>query len=119
MRVDAGQHTRLGKAKHGSSKAASYGGAFEPWSILMKADRKLQEDVLAELAWDPSIEASRIGVEVEHGIVTLSGHVPSFAEKEAARRAAQRVSGVKGVAVDVHVVLPGQSIRTDADIAKS
>jgi osmotically-inducible protein OsmY len=85
----------------------------------MKADRKLQEDVLAELAWDPSIEASRIGVEVEDGIVTLSGHVPSFAEKEAARRAAQRVSGVKGVAVDVHVVLPGQSIRTDADIAKS
>src|SRR5690242_3128756 len=85
----------------------------------MKTDRKLQEDVLAELAWDPSIEASRIGVEVEDGIVTLSGHVPSFAEKEAARRAAQRVSGVKGVAVDVHVVLPGQSIRTDADIAKS
>jgi osmotically-inducible protein OsmY len=85
----------------------------------MKTDRKLQEDVIAELAWDPSIEASHVGVQVEDGIVTLSGQVPSFIEKEAARRAAQRVAEVKGVAVDLHVVLPGHSERTDADLAKS
>ena len=85
----------------------------------MKTDRELQQDVTAELAWDPSIEASRIGVEVDGGIVTLSGHVPSFAEKEAARRAAQRVVGVRGVAVELQVVLPGHATRTDADLART
>ena len=85
----------------------------------MKTDRQLQEHVVAELAWDPSIEASRIGVQVEDAIVTLSGHVASFAEKEAARRAAQRVADVRGVAVDLHVVLPDHAERTDADLARS
>jgi osmotically-inducible protein OsmY len=85
----------------------------------MKTDRQLQDEVVAELAWDPSIEASRIGVAVEDGIVTLSGHIPSFAEKEAARRAAQRVAEVRGIAIDLHVVLPGHAERTDADLAKS
>lgn len=85
----------------------------------MKTDRQLQEDVSAELAWDPSIDATRIGVAVDDGIVMLSGEVPSFADKEAAGRLAQRVAGVRGVAIDLHVVLPGHAQRTDADIAKA
>lgn len=85
----------------------------------MKTDRQLQEDVLAELDWDPAVEASHIGVEVEAGIVTLSGRVHSFAEKDSARDAAQRVADVKGVAVELEVILPGQFQRTDADLAKT
>lgn len=84
----------------------------------MSNDRQLQQDVIAELGWDAAIDASRIGVEARDGIVTLTGHVESYAQKWAAERAAQRVSGVKGVAVEMNVVLPGSSQRTDADIAR-
>jgi osmotically-inducible protein OsmY len=84
----------------------------------MSNDRQLQQDVIAELGWDAAIDASRIGVEAEDGIVTLTGHVESYAQKWAAERAAQRVSGVKGVAVEMEVVLPGSSQRSDADIAR-
>lgn len=84
----------------------------------MNNDRKLQQDVIAELGWDAAIDASRIGVETNDGIVTLTGHVESYAQKWAAERAAQRVSGVKGVAVEMDVMLPGSSQRTDADIAR-
>lgn len=85
----------------------------------MKTDRQLQEDVIAELAWDFAVEATHVGVEVEEGIVTLSGHVTSCAEKHAAEDAAQRVGGVKGVVVDLDVILPGSRQRTDEQIAKT
>lgn len=85
----------------------------------MSTDRQLQQNVIAELGWDAAIDASRIGVEAKNGIVTLSGHVESYAQKWAAERAAQRVSGVKGIAVEIDVVLPGSSQRTDADIASA
>lgn len=83
-----------------------------------KTDRQLQKDVIAELAWDPAIEASRIGVEVGDGIVTLSGHVCSYAEKLNAEQAAQRVAGVKGVALELKVALPGEAEHSDAELAK-
>lgn len=85
----------------------------------MSNDRQLQQDVVAELSWDATINASRIGVEAKNGIISLSGHVESYAQKWAAERAAQRVAGVKGVAVEMDVVLPGSSTRTDADIASA
>ena len=84
----------------------------------VKTDRQLQEDVMAELAWDRSVDSACIGVEVEEGIVTLSGHVGSCAEKGAAESAAQRVGGVRGVVLDLDVVLPGIRQRTDEQIAK-
>jgi len=61
----------------------------------MKTDAQLQLDVIAELKWEPSVNAAQIGVEVKDGIVTLAGHVSSYAEKYDAERAAQRVAGVK------------------------
>jgi osmotically-inducible protein OsmY len=85
----------------------------------MKTDAQLQQDVIAELNWEPSVNAAQIGVEVKDGIVTLAGHVSSYAEKYAAERAAQRVSGVKALAVEMNVNLPGSSKRIDADIARS
>jgi osmotically-inducible protein OsmY len=83
-----------------------------------KTDRRLQTDVIAELAWDPAIEASRIGVEVVDGIVTLSGHVPSCAEKWNAEQAAQRVAGVKGMVVELKVDLPGGTEHADSELAR-
>jgi osmotically-inducible protein OsmY len=87
--------------------------------VPMKTDSQLQQDVLAELKWEPSVHAAEIGVEVKDGIVTLAGHVGSYSEKWDAERAAQRVSGVKALAVEMDVKLLGTSQRTDADIARS
>ncbi|NYG34775.1 BON domain-containing protein [Sphaerotilus montanus] len=83
----------------------------------MKTDSQLQQDVSAELDWEPSVHAARIGVEVKDGVVTLAGQVDSYAEKWNAERAAQRVSGVRALATELQVQLTSLSQRTDADIA--
>ena len=85
----------------------------------MKTDAQLKDDVIEELRWDPQIsDADAIGVGVKDGAVILSGHVPSYAEKSAAAQAAERVSGVKAVANDLKVELPGAP-RDDVDIAEA
>ena len=81
------------------------------------SDVDLQRDILDELEWEPSVNAAHIGVTVKEGVVTLTGHVPSYAEKYAAERAAKRVHGVMAVANELDVKLPGSSQRTDQDIA--
>jgi osmotically-inducible protein OsmY len=83
----------------------------------MKTDFELQRDVLDELKWEPSVDAAHLGVAVKDGIVTLTGHVASYAQKYAAERAAKRVLGVRAVANELDVKLPGSSRRTDEDIA--
>lgn len=83
----------------------------------MKSDQQLKQDVIDELAWDPVVNETEIGVAVRDGIVTLSGHLQSYAEKYAAERVVQRLAGVKGLAVELDVVLPGVYQRTDAEIA--
>jgi osmotically-inducible protein OsmY len=85
----------------------------------MKTDKQLQLDVIAELSWEPSVNSGDIGVEVKDGIVTLAGHVGSYAEKINAEHATMRVSGVKALAVEMDVKLPGSSARNDVDIARS
>jgi osmotically-inducible protein OsmY len=86
----------------------------------MKTDTQLQSDVMAQLKYEPSvINAANIGVAVKDGIVTLSGFVDSYTEKWAAEQAAKKVAGVKAVAVEIEVKLPGSSQRTDAEIAQS
>jgi len=86
---------------------------------VKKSDTQLQQDVLAELKWEPSINAAQIGVEVRDGVVTLAGHVSTYAEKCDAERVTQRVAGVKALAVEMDVELKGMNNRTDADIARS
>src|SRR5471032_1515720 len=71
-----------------------------PREIIMKTDSQLQKDVMAELAWEPSVHAAQIGVEVKDGIVTLDGHVATYTEKWNAELAAQRVTGVKALAIE-------------------
>src|SRR5208283_562133 len=83
----------------------------------MSQDRELQESVMAELGWEPSIEAAHIGVAANAGVVTLTGRVQSFPQKVAAKRAAARVKGVKAVAEDIEVKLPYDIRRGDEDIA--
>jgi osmotically-inducible protein OsmY len=85
----------------------------------MNTDRQIQLDVLDELRWEPSVNATDIGVTVKGGVVTLEGTVDSFPEKWAAEKAARRVPSVKGLAIDLDVKLPGFSERSDADIARA
>lgn len=83
----------------------------------MKTDSSLQADVLDELKWEPSVSAAHIGVAAEDGVITLSGHVPSYAEKYAAEKAAKRVYGCKAVANELEVKLTGSDQRGDDAIA--
>ena len=82
----------------------------------MKTDTQLRNDVQAELHWAPEVKASEVGVIAKDGVVTLTGHLASHAEKYAVERAAQRVHGVKALAVELTVKLPFDNQRTDADI---
>jgi osmotically-inducible protein OsmY len=83
----------------------------------MTQDSQLQQSVLAEFKWEPSVPAGHIGVTAHDGVITLSGHVDSYAEKLAAESAARRVKGVKAVAEEIEVRLPFDTGRTDDDIA--
>ncbi|WER50630.1 BON domain-containing protein [Cupriavidus sp. WKF15] len=85
----------------------------------MKGDIQLKQDVTEELTWDPSVNASEIGVQVVDGVVTLTGHLQNFAEKYAAEAAVKRIPGVKALAVELDVRLPDDSQRTDSDIARA
>jgi osmotically-inducible protein OsmY len=85
----------------------------------MKTDVELQQDVMNELKWEPTVKAAEIGVAVKDGVVTLSGYVDSYAKKWAAERAAARVFGVRAVAEAIKVRLPGSLKRSDEDIAQA
>ncbi len=83
----------------------------------MSQDKDLQQAVLDEFIWEPSVTAGHIGVTANHGVVTLSGHVDSYAKKQAAEAAARRVKGVKAVSEEIEVRLPFDTQRSDEDIA--
>jgi len=85
----------------------------------MKTDSDLKRDVLAELAYEPSIKAENIGVSVKDGVVTLNGNVPTYTEKFAAETAAKRVAGVRAIAEELTVSLFGDHERNDSDIAQA
>src|SRR5579885_2025230 len=85
----------------------------------MKTDKQLQQEVIAELKWEPSVNAAQIDVEVKDGVVTLAGRVDSYAEKWNAEHAAQRVAGVKALTIEIDVVLYEPNERNDADIARA
>ena len=80
------------------------------------AETALRDSVMQELAWDPQMDATMIGVTSKEGIVTLSGYVDTYAARLAAERAARRVHGVKAVANELAVKLA--ETRIDPDIAK-
>ena len=76
------------------------------------SDRSLRQSVLDELEFEPAVDATKIGVAVDNGVVTLTGHVSSYAEKIAAERAVQRVKGVRGVAEEIEVRYPSERRTT-------
>ncbi|HTU33039.1 MAG TPA: BON domain-containing protein [Candidatus Acidoferrum sp.] len=83
---------------------------------IVRSDDAIRDDAVFELKWDPKITSRDIAVAVKDGVVTLSGYVPSYYEKDAAEKAAKRVYGVRGVANDLEVKLATQ--RTDPEVAR-
>jgi osmotically-inducible protein OsmY len=82
-----------------------------------RMDAEIQNEVIAELKWEPRVQSTEIGVAVKDGVVTLTGWVDSYTKRWAAEEAAHRVRGVKAVANDIEVRLGVGSERTDTDIA--
>jgi osmotically-inducible protein OsmY len=83
----------------------------------IRTDAAIRDAVISEIKWDPKITSpDDIAVAVKDGVVTLSGFVHSYWEKDAAEKAAKRVYGVKGVANDIEVKLTWT--RTDPEIAR-
>ena len=87
--------------------------------MMVKSDEHIHQDVLRELRWDSRVDDTEVGVEVDQGVVTLTGTVANYAKKLAAREAAHRVTGVLDVADDIHVKMPGSPGRTDTEIAQA
>jgi osmotically-inducible protein OsmY len=85
-------------------------------SAVLETDIRMRDAVMRQLAWDPQVEASAVGVSARHGAVTLTGYIDSYAGKLAAERAAKRVHGVRAVANDIEV--QRRLGRTDTDIAQ-
>lgn len=81
-------------------------------------DKMLRQNIVDELDFEPSIDSADIGVAVEEGVVTLSGHVSSYMQKLMAERAVWRVKGVKAIALEIEVRLPSDKKVNDDEIAK-
>jgi osmotically-inducible protein OsmY len=84
----------------------------------MKTDAQLQREVLDELAWDPRIDHAGIGVAVHNGVVTFSGFVGDYSQKEVVESIARRIVGVKGIAEEITVRFPSDPKTSDSEIAE-
>ncbi len=82
------------------------------------SDKTLKHAVEEELDWEPSIDSEHIGVTAEDGVVTLSGHVGTYAEKFTAEKAAKRVKGVRAIAQEIEIRFPNDKKTSDDQIAK-
>ena len=87
-------------------------------AAAVKFAARVHQDVEQELGCEPSVDAAAIGVAIQDGVVTLSGHVVSHAEKIAAEHAAARVRGVKAIVSELEVKLPDSIHSADEEIAK-
>jgi osmotically-inducible protein OsmY len=82
------------------------------------SDATLRNNVIEELGWRPNIRSEHIGVTAENGVVTLSGHVPTYSEKYSAEQAAKGVAGVRAVVEKLEVRFPGTNATADDEIAR-
>jgi osmotically-inducible protein OsmY len=85
----------------------------------MKSDIQIQKDVVAQLGWEPWLNAAEIGVSVKDGVVTLTGIVDTYAKKLTAERAAKAIAGVKAVAENIQVGVSPNFRKTDTEIAEA
>lgn len=85
---------------------------------MMKTDEQLRKDILDELGWDPETDAAKVGVSVNDGAVTLSGHVANYRQKLAAMNAVRRVAGVHAIVDHLEVRLAPHFSASDEGLAE-
>jgi osmotically-inducible protein OsmY len=81
-------------------------------------DKLLRQRVIDQLDFDPSIDSAAIGVSVHAGVVTLSGHVPTYAQKYQAEKVVKAIKGVQGIAQEIEVNFDGADPVADDEIAR-
>jgi hyperosmotically inducible protein len=81
-------------------------------------DSQLRQDIIDEFEFDPTFDGEHIGVAVDKNVVSLTGHVTSYAQKVAAISATRRVKGVRAIAENIEVRYPFQTKMADDQIAK-
>ena len=81
-------------------------------------DKTLRQFIIDELDFEPSVNAANIGVAAEKGVITLTGHANSYAEKHAVEQAVRRIKGVRGIAEEIKVRYPGDKKTDDDQIAE-
>ena len=67
----------------------------------MRSDADLKAELMESLDAIPAINGSDIEVNVEGGMVTLSGAVDTYQTRFQVERAARRVPGMRGLAIKV------------------
>jgi osmotically-inducible protein OsmY len=82
-------------------------------------DKQLHEEILAELEFEPEVHPERLGVAVENGVATLTGHVDGYAQKLAVERVVRRVYSARAVVDELEVELPGRDEVSDAELAQA
>lgn len=85
----------------------------------MRTDADIKKDVIAQLEWEPFLNAAEIGVAVKDAVVTLTGQVDNYAKKLAAEKAVKKIAGVKAVAEEIQVGISPVYHRTDTEIAQA
>lgn len=81
-------------------------------------DKQLRFDIIDELDFEPSIDAADIGVAVDQGVVTLTGHVRSYSDKITALDIVENVLGVRAIADEIEVRPVGMHVTADDEVAK-
>lgn len=81
-------------------------------------DKQLRLDIIEELDFEPSIEAADIGVAVDQGVVTLTGHARSYSDKITTLDIVEGIIGVRAIADEIEVRPVGMHITADDEVAK-
>ncbi len=84
----------------------------------MRTDGEIQKEIMAQLRWEPLLNAAEIGVSVKKGIVTLTGEVDSYYKKMTAENAAKIIAGVRAIANDIQIGVSSTDEKTDTEIAE-
>lgn len=81
---------------------------------VVRTDDQIADDVETALLMDPAADSYEITTQVDNGVVTLSGTVESWQERNLAEKVARGVRGVRSVTNSIEVDYDAD--RTDRDI---
>lgn len=73
----------------------------------MKTDAELKADLMERLDAIPAVGFSDIEVDVDNGMVTLSGQVDTNQTRFQVERTARRIPGMRGLAINIKPGHPG------------